>query len=175
MHLRPEQIAAHTFARLSRRGRELLENGKTADAADALRQALQLWRGPALANVLTGRLLESHAVHLEEERLRTLKLRILADAELGRHHALIGELRSLVATYPLNEWFHGQLIAALSRSGRRSEALQAYHSLRQLLRNELGLDPQPELQRLQQEVLSYDSPEAPLFGISLQAALAEAS
>jgi SARP family transcriptional regulator, regulator of embCAB operon len=175
MHVNPGQVDAHDFETLSWQGRQLLDNGKTEDAADVLREALNMWRGPALANVLTGRLLESHAVHLEEERLRTLELRILADAELGRHHALIGELRSLVATYPLNEWFHGQLIAALSRSGRRSEALQAYQNLRQLLRDELGLDPQPELQRLQQEVLSYDSPEAPLFGLRLHPALAAAS
>ncbi|GAA3343116.1 AfsR/SARP family transcriptional regulator [Amorphoplanes nipponensis] len=175
MYVDPEQIDAHSFQTMSWQGRQLLDNGRTAEAAAVLRRALDLWRGPALANVLTGRLLESHAVHLEEERLRTLELRILADAELGRHHELIGELRSLVAAHPLNEWFHGQLIAALSRCGRRSEALQAYQNLRVLLHDQLGLDPQPELQRLQREVLTYDSPEAPGFGLGMRPTLAAAS
>lgn len=175
MYVNPGQVDAHAFETLSWQGRQLLDNGRTEDAANVLRKALDLWHGPALANVLTGRLLESHAIHLEEERLRTLELRILADAELGRHHELIGELRSLVSAHPLNEWFHGQLIAALSRSGRRSEALQAYQNLRVLLNEQLGLDPQPELQRLQREVLTYDSPEAPLFGLRPHSTMAAAA
>lgn len=171
MRLRPEQLDAHEFELASAEGRQLLEEGQTEQATQTLRRALALWRGPGLANVLTGRLLEAHAIHLEEERLRTLELRILADAELGRHHALIGELRALVTTYPLNEWFHGQLIAALSRSGRRSDALQAYQSLRVVLRDELGMDPQPELQRLQHDVLSDNIPQAPGFGLRSRPAL----
>jgi DNA-binding SARP family transcriptional activator len=171
MYVNPEQVDAHAFQTLSWQGSQLLDGGRVADAAVVLRKALDLWRGPALANVLTGRLLESHAVHLEEARLRTLELRIMADAELGRHHELIGELRSLVAAHPLNEWFHGQLIAALSQSGRRSEALQAYQNLRRTLNDQLGLDPQPELQRLQRDVLTYDSPDAPLFGLRLRPSL----
>ncbi|HEV2374037.1 MAG TPA: tetratricopeptide repeat protein, partial [Streptosporangiaceae bacterium] len=170
LRVSPEQVDAHAFKALSRQGRQLLESGQPQAAADVLRRALDLWRGPALANVTTGRLLAGHAVHLEEERLRTLELRILADAELGRHHALVGELRALVAVHPLNEWLHGQLIAALSRSGRRSEALQAYRHLQALLRDELGLDPHPGLQRLHQDVLNDDLPQAPLFGLSVPSA-----
>src|SRR5207249_5603424 len=113
-------------------------------ASHLLRRALGLWRGPGLANVRRGSLLEAHAVHLEEQRMRTLELRIQADVELGRYRELIGEMRSLVAVHPLNEWFHGQLIMALSHSGRRGEALQAYQDLRRTLSNQLGVDPQPE-------------------------------
>ena len=69
------------------------------------------------------------------------------------HRELIAELRSLTALYPLNEWFHGKLMLALSRAGRRSESLQVYQRLRHTLDEELGLAPSPELQRLQHEVL----------------------
>jgi DNA-binding SARP family transcriptional activator len=95
--------------------------------------------------------------------MRSLELRIQADAELGRHRELIGEVRSLVAIHPLNEWLHGHLIAALSHCGRRGEALQAYQDLRRVLSVQLGLDPQPELERLHQEVLSHGRPALGAF------------
>ncbi|HZN73223.1 MAG TPA: AfsR/SARP family transcriptional regulator [Micromonosporaceae bacterium] len=158
MRVSPNQLDATTFEALSWQGRQMLERGQPEQAAQLLRRALDLWRGPSLANVRRGHLLEAHAVHLEEQRMRTLELRIQADAELGRHRELIGEMRSLVASHPLNEWFHGQLIVALSRSGRRGEALQAYQDLRRVLSSQLGLDPQPELQRLHREVLSHGRP-----------------
>ena len=85
---------------------------------------------------------------------------------------LIGELRSLVSANPLNEWFRGQLISALSQSGRRHEALQAYQDLRFTLNEELGLEPGPDLQRLHQEVLSvgYFPPRGPRAFHELRAA-----
>lgn len=158
MRVAQEQLDATAFESLSWRGRDALERGEPELASRLLRRALGLWKGPSLANVRRGNLLEAHAVHLEEQRMRVLELRIHADAELGRHREMIGEMRSLVATHPLNEWFHGQLIVALSRSGRRGEALQAYQDLRRVLSNQLGLDPQPELQRLHQEVLTNGFP-----------------
>ncbi len=150
----PEQLDAAVFERLARQGRMLLEAGRTSEAADVLYRALDMWTGPALADVRRGNLLDAYAVHLEERRISTLELQIQADVRLGKHSELIGELRSLVSTHPLNEWFHGQLMMALSRAGRRSEALQAYQCLRAVLRDELGVDPSPELQRLQHQVLS---------------------
>jgi DNA-binding SARP family transcriptional activator len=159
----PNQLDATAFEALSRQGRQMLEQGRPEQAALLLRRALDLWKGPSLANVRLGSLLEAHAVHLEEQRMRTLELRIQADAELGHHRELIGEMRALVANHPLNEWLHGQLIVALSHSGRRGEALQAYQDLRRVLSNQLGLDPQPELQRLHQEVLSHGRPSVNAF------------
>jgi SARP family transcriptional regulator, regulator of embCAB operon len=153
-----EQVDAFVFQRLAWQGRKHLENGTVDEAADALRRALNLWTGPALADVMPGRVLETHVVPLDEQRLHTLELRIQADLLLDLHRELIGELRALVARHPLNEWFHGQLITALSRSGRRSEALQEYQNLRATLHRELGLEPSPELQRLQQEVLRAGYP-----------------
>jgi DNA-binding SARP family transcriptional activator len=159
----PSQLDGHTFELLSWQGRQMLDSCRPEQAGQVLRQALDLWAGPCLANVGPGRLLESHAVHLEELRMRTLELRIQADAEIGLHRDLVGEMRSLVMSYPLNEWFHGQLIVALSRSGRRGEALQAYQNLRELLCSQLGLEPQHDLQLLQREVLSSAAPTSDVF------------
>jgi SARP family transcriptional regulator, regulator of embCAB operon len=155
----PEQVDAVVFERLLARGRDAIEEDRPEEAGMLLREALDLWTGPALADVPQGNLLQAHAIHLEELRLNAIELRIRADLRLGRHHALIAELRSLVRAHPLNEWFHGQLIAALSRCGRRGEALQAYQEVRSVLSNELGVDPSPALQRLQRQVLSVGIPE----------------
>jgi SARP family transcriptional regulator, regulator of embCAB operon len=154
LHIRPEQVDSNVFLRLCGEGRELLDRGAPADAAHKLRAALSLWTGPVLADVTAGPLLESHINHLLEMRVRALELRIQADTELGRHRELVPELRGLVRVYPLNEWFHARLIDCLHHGGRRAEALQAYHQLREILNEELGLDPAPELQRLQSDVLN---------------------
>lgn len=150
----PDQIDVNVFRRLFRDGQVCMDSGRPGEAAEVLRRALDLYRGAALADVTRGRLLEPHAVLLEEQRLRVLELRIQAEMQLGLHRELVGELKSLVTQHPLNEWFHGQLITALSQVGRRSEALQAYQNLRAVLDDELGLEPTPELQRLQMEVLT---------------------
>lgn len=163
MRVSPQQIDAHEFEELTRRGRQMLDTGCYEQAGHLLRRALALQTGPCLANVRIGALLQSHAVHLEEQHMRTLELRIQADAELGRHRELVGEMRSLVTSHPLNEWFHGQLIVALNRCGRRGEALQAYQNLRAVLSDQLGLDPQPALQRLQREVLADGAPRTIVF------------
>jgi DNA-binding SARP family transcriptional activator len=153
LHAEPEQVDAGVFERLVGRGRDMKEQDRLQQAAATLSQALGMWTGPALADVPQGRLLQAHAVHLEELRINALELRIQADIALGKHRELIAELRSLTCAHPFHEWFHGQLIAMLSRCGRRGEALQAYQSLRVLLSEELGVDPSPALQRLQQRVL----------------------
>jgi len=152
LHAEPEQVDAEVFERLVQEGRDLKEKDRPRQAAAALSRALGMWTGPALADVPQGRLLQAHAVHLEE-------LRINADMAMGKHRELIAELRSLTCAHPFHEWFHGQLITVLSRSGRRSEALQAYQSLRALLSEELGVDPSPALQQLQQHVLALGAPD----------------
>ncbi len=155
----PEQVDAEVFERLVRQGRKLIEADRPEAAAVVLEEALAMWTGPALADVPRGSLLQAHAIHLEERRINALELRIEADIKLGRHRELVAELRSLVRMHPLNEWFHSRLIHALSYSGRRSEALEAYRSLRILLRDELGVDPSPALQKLQHQLLSVGIPE----------------
>ncbi|WP_268240520.1 AfsR/SARP family transcriptional regulator [Streptomyces albiflavescens] len=154
LRVEEDRIDARVFEQLTEKGKRLLTLNRPEEAVRHLREALALWRGPALADVTTGRRLEAHVVQLEEIRLTALQLRVQADMRLGRHAELVPELRSLVAGHPLNEWFHAQLIACLRHSGRRGEALQAYQSLRRVLDDELGLQPSLPLQRLQQHLLS---------------------
>lgn len=148
------RVDADEFLDTAGQGRGLWREGRVGEAGQRLRQALALWHGPVLADVRAGSRLAIHAAHLSEVRMRTLELRIQADMRLGRHEELIPELRSLVAEHRLNEWLHAQLIDSLRIAGRRAEALQAYDNLRRLLVNELGLEPAPEVQRLQTEVLN---------------------
>jgi DNA-binding SARP family transcriptional activator len=148
-----EEIDANVFLKLVGRGQELLERGRVERATSTLRRALSLWRGNALADVPCGPLLEQHAAHLDESRIATLELRIRADMLLGRYRRLVAELAGLVAAHPLNESLHASYIEALHRSGRRGEALQAFSSVQSVLQEELGLDPSPELQRLQRRIL----------------------
>ncbi|WP_327589051.1 tetratricopeptide repeat protein [Nonomuraea sp. NBC_00507] len=124
-------------------------------AAERLHAALDLWRGPALTGTRPEfQTTEGHA--LEELRFAALTDRIEADLALGRHAELIGELRQLTSTAPLRERFRSQLMVALYRDGRRADALEQYRLARQCFRDELGLEPSDELQRLHQAILSAD-------------------
>lgn len=149
-----EQLDANVYERLIEQGTRLLERGHAREASDRLREAQRLWKGPPLANTPCGRLLRGQTVRLEELRIRAIEARIEADMRIGRERMLVGELRSLVALHPLNEWFHARLIEVLHRSGRRAEALEAYQTLRRTLKDELGLEPAPELRKLQSEILT---------------------
>ncbi|GAA2430303.1 AfsR/SARP family transcriptional regulator [Streptomyces macrosporus] len=151
-----DRVDAVVFERLVAEGRAAAENGELEAALGLLRRALALWRGPVLGSVHAGRILKGRIARLEELRIRALELCVDAEIRLGRHREAVAELRELVAEHPLNEWFHGQLVSALYRSGRRAEALQAYQDLRRTLREELGVDPSAEVQRLYHELLAPD-------------------
>jgi DNA-binding SARP family transcriptional activator len=114
---------------------------------------LDLWRGPVLADIASGLSLRGISVFLEEQWLEAVALRIEADLANGRHRELVGELRLLVSQHNLHETFHLLLMRALSRSGRRAEALDAYSRLRHVLDDELGLEPSAEAKRIQREIL----------------------
>jgi len=150
----PDQLDLGAFTRLAAQGRAALAVGDPATAARLLRQSLDLWSGPPLADVTAGPAIQAHVVHLTERRAHTVELRIQADAMLGRHRELVGELKAMLLADPLNEWYHAQLIKALASSGRRNESLLAYQQLRRILSRELGLEPSAVLQELHQEVLS---------------------
>lgn len=154
----PDQVDAHRFERLVAAGRRTRDAGRTAEAADDLRAALALWRGPALAGIDSGELRRAHAVPLEELRLTALEERVALDLALGRGGEVAGELRALVAAHPLRERAWGQLILALDQAGRRSEALRAYREVRRLLVDELGLEPGAELREAHERVLSGGAP-----------------
>jgi DNA-binding SARP family transcriptional activator/tetratricopeptide (TPR) repeat protein len=125
-----------------------------AGASEELRAALALWRGPALGG-LPG--LAAEAARLEERRLTATEERIDADLALGRAGDLIPDLVSLVAAHPVSERFRGQLMRALHRAGRRSEALDAYQDARDTMVGELGLEPGPDLRGIQQSILADDT------------------
>ncbi|MFF3323133.1 BTAD domain-containing putative transcriptional regulator [Streptomyces sp. NPDC002889] len=155
-----DEVDVHVFERFVRRAQWELNQGSPERAANHLRRAQALWRGQMLSNVSVGVVLTGRIAHLEELRIRALELRVETENQLGRYREFLPELRTLVNDHPLHEWFHGQLISALHRAGRRGEALQAYQDLYNILKRELGLEPSAELQRLQAEILHVDDHDA---------------
>jgi DNA-binding SARP family transcriptional activator/DNA-binding beta-propeller fold protein YncE len=151
-----DQYDADRFVRLSGEGRRLLEEGDADSASERLRAALDLWRGPALADLAYESFARLEAERLEELRLVVLEDRIDADLALGRNGVLVGELRELVAHYPLRERLRAQLMAALYRAGRQAEALEVYREGRVALSDELGIEPGPALRELERAILQQD-------------------
>src|SRR6516225_12404305 len=151
-----EHLDAALFEEGFTAGRAALEAGRYAEAAQTLRRVLELWRGPVLANLADYAFTRPEAARLEELRLAAVEARIDADLALGRHDALTAELEQLVAGHPLRERFHAQLMLALYRCSRQADALAAYRRARDLLADELGIDPGEPLQRLHASVLAHD-------------------
>ncbi|MFI5495830.1 BTAD domain-containing putative transcriptional regulator [Actinoplanes sp. NPDC051859] len=161
------------FLRLAERARTQLDAGSVEIAADTIRAALQLWRGPALVDVTTGSLLRANTVWLEEQRRGLTLQRIDADLRLCRHHDIIGELTGMVAQRPTDESLQARLMLSLYRAGRRFDALRVYQKARSTLAEELGLEPMQELQRVHQAVLVADPTiESPVLGDGMDTVLA---
>ncbi|MEW2395904.1 BTAD domain-containing putative transcriptional regulator [Streptomyces sp. NPDC046862] len=143
------------FEALTGEGRRASAEGDHRSAARALREALALWRGPALGGV--GGALRSEAVRLEEARQAALEERIAVELEIaGQEAELATELAALVAAHPTRERLRGQLMLALYRLGRQADALAVYGEGRAVLADELGIDPGPELNRMHEAVLRAD-------------------
>ncbi|MGA5077196.1 AfsR/SARP family transcriptional regulator [Streptomyces griseoincarnatus] len=149
------------FERLAGLGYRAMDAGDYAGAAARLSEALELWSGPALADVHAGVHLATEIRRLEESRLCALDQRIEADLRLGRHRELLAELTVLVSRYPTHESLCGQYMLALHRSGRRGEALNAYRQLRARLVRSLGLEPSAALAKLQRSILVSGPAGAP--------------
>jgi len=130
--------------------------GRPEAAAARLREALGLWRGPALSDVADFEFAQADVSRLEEARLAAIEDRVEADLACGRHAALASELEGLVAAHPLRERLCGQRVLALYRCGRQADALQAYQDLRDRLADELGIDPNPALARQQEAILRQE-------------------
>lgn len=145
------------FERLVAEGRSSLAAGAPNSAAASLRASLRLWRGYALGDVSYEPFAQVEIGRLEQLRLDAVEDRIEADLALGRHAGVVSELEALVAVHPLRERLHGQLMVALYRCGRRAEALEAYQAARRTPVEELGLEPGPALQRLEQAILQQDA------------------
>ncbi len=172
-----DDVDAFRFERLTEAGFGALDRGERDLAADLLRQALALWRGPALVEFLGEEFAQAAAGRLEALRMRALERRIEADLLLGRDgQLLVGELQELVAQHPYREQLRAHLMLALYRSGRQAEAVGVYHETRQLLSDELGIEASPELRELAGRVLRQEAslaPKAPRQGgdeASLEAA-----
>jgi predicted ATPase/DNA-binding SARP family transcriptional activator len=144
------------FERLAEQGRRALEDGEAARAAELLQEALALWRGPALPDVVFEGIAQAEVGRLEELRLAVLEERIEAELGCGHHAVLVGELEALVAEHPFRERLRGQLMLALYRSGRQAEALELYRQTRRTFVEELGLEPGPALQELEHAMLAQD-------------------
>ena len=157
----PDLVDAVRFEQLVGAGQAALSRGEAAAAAGRFREALGLWRGPALADVCEVEPLAREAARLEELRLAAVEGRIEADIELGLHAEVTGELESLVGEYPLRERLWRLLVLALYRAERQADALAAYRRARELLAAELGLEPGEELRRLEQAVLRQEVPAVP--------------
>jgi DNA-binding SARP family transcriptional activator len=156
VRVEPDELDLHRFERLVDEGRSLLARGLAADASERLRDALALWRGPALADFAYESFAQAAIARLEEIRLAALELRIDADLALGRHDELVGEVEALVAAHPLRERLRGCLMTALYRSGRQAEALDAYQDARHALVDELGIEPSQAVQQLNSAILRQD-------------------
>ncbi len=152
LHVDPSELDLARFD-------QLVDEASRADpksAAEKLRQALALWRGPALADLAYEPFAQTEIARLEELRLAVLERRIDADLAAGRHAQLVGELEALAAEHPLRERLRCQLMLALYRSARQAEALDAYREARRALSEQLGLEPSEELKQLEQAILRHD-------------------
>ncbi|MEO3789354.1 BTAD domain-containing putative transcriptional regulator [Nonomuraea sp. B10E15] len=152
----PATDAAVAESRIAE-GRRAAEEGREAEASTLFGEALALWRGPVLTEMETEDV-RAAAARWEEMRLAVAEERAELELRLGRHSELAAELEALLAEHPLRERLRGLLMLALYRSGRRAGALEVYRTGRRLLVDELGLDPGPELRRLEAAILA-DDPE----------------
>ncbi len=157
LHPDPEWIDVRRFERLASEGRRALAGGQAATATAKLRQALDLWRGPALADVALHEFAQAEIRRLEEMRRSVVADRVEADLALGKGAELIGELEALVRADPLQERLRGQLMLALYRAGRQADALEVYRQARKHLQEELGLEPSRALQQLERAILLQDT------------------
>jgi DNA-binding SARP family transcriptional activator/streptogramin lyase len=155
-----DEVDVHTFDQALARGRSLLAKDPEA-AGSQLRAALAVWRGPALGGIPTG-VLDIERAQLEDARLEALEARIDADLALGKASSLVGELHALRLEHPSRERFTEQLMLALYRSGRQTDALEAYRAAYWGMRDELGLEPGPKLRELERAILRQDDSLGPL-------------
>ncbi len=159
VRLPPGALDADRFEERLRLGREELARGDAWEAAATLREALALWRGPALADVAEEQFAQPEIARLDDLRLTCLSERVEADLACGRHAEVAGELEALVRAHPLRERLRGQLMLALYRGGRQADALAAYRDARRALVDGLGIEPSPDLRALEAAILRHEVPE----------------
>jgi DNA-binding SARP family transcriptional activator/tetratricopeptide (TPR) repeat protein len=152
----PGELDLDRFEELAAAGSRLAASNSTPalrQATELLTAALALWEGPALSDIDLAAC-RTAAAGLEERRLAALEERVAIDIRLGRHTRVVGELQAHAAAYPMRERARALLMTALHRGGRQAEALAVYADTRRLLVDELGIEPGPELRRLQGDILA---------------------
>jgi WD40 repeat protein/DNA-binding SARP family transcriptional activator len=160
----PGELDVDRFEELLASARADLDSDPDA-AADKLREALGLWRGPALSDLAYEQFAQAEIARLEERRWVAFEARVEAELALGRHADLVSELEAAVAEQPLREHLRGQLMLALYRCGRQADALEAYRAARRTLVEEVGVEPGAELRALQDAILAQDPAlDAPVPG-----------
>jgi DNA-binding SARP family transcriptional activator/WD40 repeat protein len=157
LRAQPSDVDVALFERLIDEGRQSLAGSDQLAAAAKLREALELYRGPVLGDLSPLDFVQPEVRRLEELRVTALMDLLDADLALGRDAELIPELERLVAAHPFQERLRAQLMLALYRSGRQADALEVYRQTRDVLREELGLEPSRELQQLEQSILRHDA------------------
>jgi predicted ATPase/DNA-binding SARP family transcriptional activator len=156
LRVAPGELDAERFERDVAAGRDALAAGRADEAAAKLCAALELWRGPPLAELAAMPFVPAEVARLEEQHVAALEVRVEAELAAGHHAELVAELARLTSEHPWRERLHGQLMLALYRSGRQGDALEAYRRAREVLVDELGIEPGPELHELQQAILGQD-------------------
>jgi predicted ATPase/DNA-binding SARP family transcriptional activator len=151
-------VDAHAFEQQVGAGRRALADGRLAEAASLLAEALGRWRGPALADVADAAFAANAITRLSELRLAALEDRIDAELALGRGAELVPELQELAAEHPLRERLRGQLMGALQAAGRTADALTTYENIRRALAEQLGVDPAPALAAVHLAILRGELP-----------------
>ena len=152
----PDSVDSRRFEALVGAARTAVSRNDPERATASLRTAIALWRGEALADYRFDEFAQREIDRLEELRMEAIEERLGAELASGGAEDLIGELHALVAEHPLRERFRGQLMVALYRAGRQAEALETMRGGRQLLVEELGIEPGPELRRLERMILAHD-------------------
>lgn len=148
------QIDAVVFEESLDTAGRLFRDGDLSSAASEIKRGLGLWRGMAIADFAYEPFATSRGQQLEERRLQAVALRIDCDLALGHHASLVSDIESVIAEHPLHERFWAQLMIALYRCGRQADALGAYTRIRGSLVEDLGIEPGPELQRIEDLVLA---------------------
>lgn len=156
LELRGSTTDVARFEALRAQGEAALSERDFAAAAGKLHEALGWWRGPVLADLADFAFIGPVAARLDELRLTAQESLVEAHLGLGRHAGAVADLDRLIARHPLRERLHGQRMLALYRGGRQSESLHAYRELRQQLREEMGIEPSPEIRELHQMILAQD-------------------
>ncbi len=154
--LKGAHVDAVHFEELLAETRSALREGDVPAAADAVASALALWRGSALQGLTGTAWFSAEARRLETLHVDALEEDFEVRLALGEHREVTPELRSALANNPFRERLWGQLMVALYRSGRQADALETFQEARRVLADELGLEPGPELRRLQEAILAHD-------------------